>query len=88
MTDLDTSVPHIVTAPHSVPFSALVVAFCTCGEEFTGTTAEEVREASQPHRDVEKERLGSYDRDRDENRRLRQAQRREQRRNKSTARTK
>lgn len=58
MTELDTSRPHVVTAPHAVPYSAMWVGFCTCGAEFTGTSAEEVRAAGEPHRVAEKERTG------------------------------
>jgi hypothetical protein len=57
MTDLDLAVPHVVTAVHQIPFSGSWVAFCTCGGEFTGTDADEVREAGEPHRVAERRRL-------------------------------
>ena len=33
MTDLDTDRPHITTAPHAVPYTAMFVGFCSCGAE-------------------------------------------------------
>ena len=71
MTGLDLSRPHVVTAPHKY-FAASWWAACTCGAEFFGATADEVREAARPHRDAERERVGKLvDRDRDEARRRR-----------------
>lgn len=82
MTGLDLSRPHVVTAPHKY-FAASWWAACTCGAEFFGATADEVREAGKPHRDAERERVGKLvDRDRDEARRRRREARREQRRTK------
>lgn len=58
MADLDLTRPHIVTAPHRIPYApAMWVAFCTCGGEFQGATAEEVRIARRPHWDAEQRRL-------------------------------
>ncbi len=48
---------HVVTAPHKIPFSGTWVAFCTCGREFQGTSADEVRDAGQECRQAERERL-------------------------------
>lgn len=80
MTVPDPSVPHIVTAAHGVPYSAMWVAFCTCGAEFIGTTADEVRDAAAPHRAAQAQRDGHRDRERDEERRTRREARRAQRR--------
>jgi hypothetical protein len=57
MTDLDTDVPHVLTAAHQVPFTGTWIGFCTCGTEFVKASAEEVREAGRPHRLAERERL-------------------------------
>lgn len=79
MSGLDTGVPHLVTAPHAVPYTAMCIGFCSCGAEFVGTE-EEVRAAGRPHRDAEKARQPlMVDRERDEARRLRREARREQR---------
>ena len=80
MSELDLDVPHIVTAVHQIPFSGMWVAFCTCGAELTGTDADQVRTAGQPHREAEQQRLGhAIDRSRDEERRMRREARRQQR---------
>jgi len=58
MTELDPEQRHVVTAPHQIPFSGTWVAFCTCGAELTGTTAEDVRKQGMPHRELERRRGG------------------------------
>lgn len=82
MTAPDPHVAHVVTAPHNLPYSGMWVVFCTCGAEFTGTSADEVREAAGPHRAAEAQRVGHRDRERDEERRTRREARRQQRRSK------
>ena len=80
---LDAERPHITTAPHAVPYTAMFVGFCSCGAEFVGLE-DEVRAAGQPHRDAEKARVPKMvDRERDEVRRRRREARREQRRSKA-----
>jgi hypothetical protein len=61
MTEPDPAVPHVVTAPHDVPFSGSWVGFCTCGAEFIGASAEEVRTAGLPHREAERKRLSEVE---------------------------
>lgn len=89
MTDLDTGVPHLVTAPHLIPNTGTWFGWCSCGAEFMAGTADEVRAAGQPHRDAEKARQPlMVDRERDEARRLRREARREQRRTRATTKPK
>lgn len=83
----DTSVPHVLTAPHQPAFSGCWYGWCSCGEEFSAGTAQAVRDAGLPHRLVEIARLRAagtlhVDRDRDDERRLRRESRREQWRSK------
>ena len=83
MTVLDLDRPHITTAPHPVPYTAMFIGFCSCGAEFVGLE-DDVRAAGVPHRDAERERVGKVlDRERDDARRLRREARREQRRSKA-----
>jgi hypothetical protein len=57
VTGPDTRRPHVLTAPHQPAFSGTWYAWCTCGEEFTGATAQAVRDAGLPHRLAEISRL-------------------------------
>lgn len=61
MTVLDLTRPHIVTAPHQIYGSGMWFAWCTCGEEFSGTTADAARDAGKPHRDAERNRLSKVE---------------------------
>jgi hypothetical protein len=56
MTDLDLSRAHIVMGPHKYAYANWWGA-CSCGEEFFGATADEVRQAWIPHREAERKRL-------------------------------
>jgi hypothetical protein len=61
VTTLNKDVAHILTAPHRVVGSGMFEGWCSCGEEFVGATAEEVREAGKPHRKAELERLAEVE---------------------------
>jgi hypothetical protein len=55
--DLPTDVPHILTAPHRVPFSGAFFGWCSCGAEFVSDTADGVRTSGRPHREAERKRV-------------------------------
>ena len=60
MTDLDLSRAHIVMGPHKYAYANWWGA-CSCGEEFFGATADEVRQLWMPHKEAERERLSKVD---------------------------
>lgn len=76
MTQPDPSRPHILAGPYGYDDGAWWGG-CSCGAEFLAGSEQEIRDAGQPHRMAQRDRLGGvYDAERENSRRVRREQRR------------